>query len=270
LQALLNAMKILVSIVFLTYSSWSDYRTREVSNRVWLLYGPVALILSLTEFVFYEPSRLPFFGLSFGLTTFIAFVLFYSGGFGGADSKALMCIALALPFIPEIAFVPLFSSGISPLSQILFPLTVFSNGILLAAASAVYLLLYNIVWHIRNKRKLFEGSLSNESFGKKILVLITGYRTSVAKIEEKWHIYPMEKIIDENEVPVRRKLVIMPKDEGRTKIVSHLSNAVKAGKINGYVWATPGLPLLIFLTIGLILALVFGDIVWLFITHILS
>jgi preflagellin peptidase FlaK len=270
LQALLSAMKILVSIVFLTYSSWSDYRTREVSNRVWLLYGPVALILSLAEFVLYEPSRLPFFGLSFGLTAFIAFVLFYSGGFGGADSKALMCIALALPFIPEITFIPLFASGISPLSQILFPLTVFSNGVLLAAASALYLFFYNIVWHIRNKRKLFEGSLSNESFGKKILVLITGYRTSIAKIEEKWHIYPMEKVVDENEDPPKRNLVIMPKDEGRTEIVSHLSNAVKAGKINDCVWATPGLPLLIFLTVGLILALVFGDIVWLFITHILG
>lgn len=270
MQALLSAMKILVSIVFLTYSSWSDYRTREVSNRVWLLYGPVALILSLAEFVFYEPSRLPFFGLSFGLTTFIAFVLFHSGGFGGADSKALMCIALALPFIPEITFVPLLSSGISPLSQIFFPLTVFSNGVLLASASAVYLFSYNIVWHIRNKRKLFEGSLSHESFGKKILVLITGYKTSIAKIEEKWHIYPMEKIVDENETPIKRKFVILPKDEGRTKIVDRLYNAVKAGKINGYLWATPGLPLLIFLTIGLILALVFGDIVWLFITHILG
>jgi preflagellin peptidase FlaK len=263
-------MKILVSLVFLTYSSWSDYRTREVSNSVWLLYGPVALILSLAEFLFYVPSRLPFFGLSFGLTTFIAFVLFYSGGFGGADSKALICIALALPFIPEITFFPLFSMGISPLSQILFPLTVFSNGVLLAAASAVYLFFYNIVWQIRNKRKLFEGSLSNESYGKKILVLITGYKTSVAKIEEKWHIYPMEKIVDENETPIKRNFVILPKDEGRTEIVDRLSNAVKAGKINGYVWATPGLPLLIFLTIGLILALVFGDIVWLFITYILG
>ena len=181
-----------------------------------------------------------------------------------------MCIALALPFIPEITFVPLLSSGISPLSQIFFPLTVFSNGVLLASASAVYLFSYNIVWHIRNKRKLFEGSLSHESFGKKILVLITGYKTSIAKIEEKWHIYPMEKIVDENETPIKRKFVILPKDEGRTKIVDRLYNAVKAGKINGYLWATPGLPLLIFLTIGLILALVFGDIVWLFITHILG
>jgi preflagellin peptidase FlaK len=270
LHAWLNALKILFSLFFLAYSSWSDYKTREVSNRVWLLYGPIALILSLFNFVLYEPSRLPFFGLSFGLTTIIAIALFYLGGFGGADSKALMCIALALPFIPEITFVPLFSSGISPLSQILFPLTVFSNGVLLAAASALYLFVYNIIWHTRNKRKLFEGSLSNESLGKKILVLITGYKTSITKIEKKWHIYPMEKIVDENETPIRRKFVIVPKDEGRTEIVSHLSNAVKAGKINGYVWVTPGLPFLVFLTIGLILALVFGDIVWALITHILG
>ena len=36
-------------------------------------------------------------------------------------------------------------------------------------------------------------------------------------------------------------------------------------KINAYVWATPGLPMLIFVTLGLIVALLFGDFVWLLI-----
>jgi prepilin signal peptidase PulO-like enzyme (type II secretory pathway) len=35
--------------------------------------------------------------------------------------------------------------------------------------------------------------------------------------------------------------------------------------IDSYVWATPGLPMLIFVTLGLIVALFFGDIVWLFV-----
>ena len=54
-----------------------------------------------------------------------------------------------------------------------------------------------------------------------------------------------------------------------TEIVERLSNAVDAGKIDSYVWATPGLPMLIFITAGLIVALVFGDVVWLLVRFIL-
>ena len=82
------------SLIILLYASWSDYKTREVSNRVWVIYAPIALALSLAGLLLFEPSQLPFYGLSFGVTAGIALLLFYAGGFGGADSKALMCIAL--------------------------------------------------------------------------------------------------------------------------------------------------------------------------------
>jgi preflagellin peptidase FlaK len=95
---------------------------------------------------------------------------------------------------------------------------------------------------------------------------VTGYKVSVTKLKEKWHIYPMEDINDADE----RNLVVVPKDEGRNEIVEHLSNAVDAGKIDDHVWATPGLPMLIFVTIGLIVALFFGDLVWILVTLILG
>jgi preflagellin peptidase FlaK len=257
----------MLSLAFLLYASWSDYKTREVSNRVWVLFAPLALILSLVELLLYEPSKFPLFGLSLGITVVIAFVLFYSGGFGGADSKALMCIALALPFFPAMLFTPVLAAGVSPLSQNLFPLTIFSNAVLFAAASGIYLLLYNVIWHRKTGKKIFEGSLATESIGKKLIVLITGYRVSVAKLKAKWHIYPLEDIEEENsEDPVKRKLVVVPRDEGRDEIVARLSRAADAGKIDAKVWATPGLPMLIFVTIGLITALLFGDIVWILVS----
>ena len=267
LQEILEAAKVTLSLAFLFYASWSDYKTREVSNRVWVLFAPSALLLSITELLLYEPSKLPFFGLSFGITTAIAFVLFYSGGFGGADSKALMCVALALPFAPQTLFAPVLAAGVSPLSQNLFPFTIFSNAVLFAAATGIYMLLYNVIWHRKTGKKTFEGTLATESIGKKIVALITGYKVSVAKLKAKWHIYPMEDIEEENgENPVKRKLIVMPKDEGRDAIVARLSKAVDAGKIDADVWATPGLPMLIFITIGLIIALLFGDIVWILVS----
>jgi prepilin signal peptidase PulO-like enzyme (type II secretory pathway) len=67
-----------------------------------------------------------------------------------------------------------------------------------------------------------------------------------------------------------RKLVALPKDEGRDAIVERLADAVEAGEIQDMVWATPGLPMLIFMTIGLIIALFFGDMVWVFVRFLLG
>ena len=271
MQNLFTAANIALSLSFLFYASWSDYRTREVSNRVWAIYAPIAFVLSLAGFLIYEPTRLPFFGLSFGVTAAIAILLFYTGGFGGADAKALMCIALALPFSTQAFFMPLLPNGASPLAQALFPITVFSNAVLFAAFSCVYLLVYNIVWHKKTRRKIFEGTLDKESTIKKLTALITGRRVSISQLKAKWHVYPMEdfEVLDGEDLP-KRKLVVVPKDEGRDEIVSRLEGAVETGKIDSYVWATPGLPMLIFVTAGLVAALTFGDIVWVVINMILG
>jgi preflagellin peptidase FlaK len=220
--------------------------------------------LTLAELLLFEPAQLPWFGLSAGVTVLIAFLLFYAGGFGGADSKALMCIAIALPFAPITLFTPLVASAVSPIAQLIFPITIFGNGVLFAAASGVYMILRNVVWQKRTKTPLFPGNLAKESIGKKLLVLITGYKMNISELKEKWHIFPMEDINEENEA-LNRKLVIVPKDEGRDKILERLSWAIETQKIDRYIWATPGLPMLIFVTLGLIVALVFGDLVWLFV-----
>ncbi len=270
MQTIFIAVKVTLSLVFLFYASWSDHKTREVSNRVWAVYAPIALFLSLTELLLYEPTKLPFYGLSFGVTAAFALLLFYSGGFGGADSKALMCIALALPFSTEMLFTPLLATGVSPLAQNLFPLTIFSNSVLFAAASGLYMLLRNLIKRAATGKKLFEGTLTSESIGKKLIVLITGYKVPIAKLKEKWHVYPMEDVNDDGENPLNRKLVVVPRDEGRDEIVERLSNAVDTGKISDSVWATPGLPMLIFVTIGLVVALIFGDIVWILVSYIIG
>jgi preflagellin peptidase FlaK len=132
------------------------------------------------------------------------------------------------------------------------------------------MLLRNLVQRATTGKNLFEGSLSTESIGKKLVVLITGYKISVAKLKEKWHVYPMEDVDDTGESPLKRKLVVVPRDEGRSEIVERLSNAVDTGKIGDRVWATPGLPMLIFVTIGLIVALLLGDLVWLLVRFILG
>ena len=180
-----------------------------------------------------------------------------------------MCLALVLPFYPENLFSPILGEP-SLISQNFFPITVFSNAVLLAAATAVYIFIYNIFWHKKTGRKVFEEDHQKESLGRRILVLITGYKVPVHKLKQKWHLYPLEDVEGNVENRFKRKLVVIPRDENRNAIVERLAKAVDAGKIQDFVWATPGLPMLIFITTGLIITLFFGDIIWIFISFLLG
>lgn len=254
MNEVLNVARVVLSLVFLIYASWSDWKKREVSNRVWILFAPLAFVLTIVQFTLYSPSLLVIFGVSFAITSAMSIALFYLGGFGGADAKALMCLALALPYpvhlVPNVRlFLPI------------FPFTVFSNSVLLAAFSAVYALFRNSLWSLRNRGKLFAG-LENESVWRKIIVLITGYKIDPTELERNPHVYPLEDIASADSDENRRVLLSYPKDESRDEIVARISSAAKRGQIRNDVWVTPGLPLLIFITAGLIIALFVGDLIW--------
>ncbi|MCX8150598.1 MAG: prepilin peptidase [Candidatus Bathyarchaeota archaeon] len=272
MQLILAAARVTVTLVFLLYSSWSDYKTREVSNKVWALYAPMALTLSLVEFTLYDQTVFPTFTLSVILTIVSALLLFYTGAFGGADSKAFICIALALPVFPKILLKPLLPNGLSPISQTMFPLTVLSSSVLIAATSGLYLLLSNIAHRFTTGKPLFQGTLASESLSKKLLVLITGKKFSLKTLKEKWHIYPLEDINEtaDQQPQLQRKLTLVPHDEGRDNVLERLSTAVAAGQIDDDIWATPGLPMLIFVTVGLIMALTLGDVIWFLVSLLLT
>lgn len=222
---------------------------------VWAILAPSALALTAFQFLMFTPELLYIYALSFIVTSAFALILFYVGAFGGADAKALMCISLALPVYPTNL---LQSYGfVSPL----FPITIFTNAVLLAAISVVYALLRNLLWKSRNKKGLFEG-LEKESFGRKALTLLCGYKVKTAELEKGGYLYPLEDVYVTETRESRRKLLVFPKDEERKEIMERLLKATDEGKLENEVWATPGLPMLIFITLGLIVALAYGDIVW--------
>ena len=263
MKEVLDSIRVLLCLVFLIYASWSDFKTREVSNWVWVILAPLAFILTSSRFFLFSNELLQGYVLSFAVTSALSITLFYTGAFGGADAKAFMCLSLALPFYPANLFQP-YSGVISPLSQILFAITIFSNSVLLAALSVLYIVVRNLSWKQRNKKNLFEG-VKKESKWRKILVLLCSYKVDIAELEKKQHLYPLEDFV-ENE----RKLLVVPKDEGREKIVGRLQKAKQEGRLQNGVWATPGLPMLIFVTIGLIIALFYGDIVWVIVRSVLG
>jgi preflagellin peptidase FlaK len=133
--------------------------------------------------------------------------------------------------------------------------------VILVVVPVLWIASRNVLWRKRTGRRFFEGDQGNESTGKKFLILITGYKVPIAMLKEKWHVYPLEDV-ENVEGGFRRRLIVLPKDEGRTAIVDRLEKAIGSGTIEDDVWATPGLPMLILVTLGLIVALFLGDVIW--------
>ena len=256
MNEVLDGLRVLVSLVFLGYASWSDLRKREVSNKVWVIFAPVALTLTSLQFFLFSPFSSYSFVVSVVVTSGISVTLFYAGAFGGADAKALICLSLALPSYPTHLLQPSFRL-LSPL----FPISVFCNAVLLAALSAFYVLLRNYLWKRRTGKKLFED-FEEVSFSRKILTAVSGYKVKVVELEKKEFLYPLEDIRVVETGESERKLIVIPRDEEREEIVERILEASREGKLECDVWVSPGLPMLVFITAGLVLALVFGDIIW--------
>jgi len=264
LQYVLEGVRVSLCLAFFVYASWSDYKTREVSNTVWIVLAPFALLLTTLQLYLFVPESWSTYVLSFALTSVLSVVLFYAGAFGGADAKALICLALALPLYPTGLLQPLFGS-VSPL----FPITVFSNGVLLAVTSIFYSIVRNYLWKAKTRKSLFEG-FEHVSLGRKILTLVCGYKVNFTELKKTTHSYPLEDVRVTEEGQTERSLLTFPKDEERTAIVDRISTAVKVGRLPEEVWITPGLPMLIFITLGLIVALFLGDFLWIFLRLILG
>jgi preflagellin peptidase FlaK len=251
---MLDGVRISVCLIFFIYASWSDLKKREVSNKVWAVLAPLGFALTFLQFYLFSPDMLQILAFSFVVTSAVSVALFYAGAFGGADAKALICLSLVLPY-PVHLLQPI---GYSPP---LFPITVFTNAVLLAASTVLYAIMRNILWKYRTGKRIFEG-FEAQSMGRKALAFLCGYKVNINGLEKMKHFYPLEDLMVTETGKTERRLLVFPSEEKKEKVVEKLIDARDKGELGGDVWITPGLPLLVFITAGLIIALTLGDIIW--------
>jgi len=195
----------IIPAFFLAYSSIEDIKKREISDWVWLAMVVAGIIFLLAGYT-------SFFNFTVSITvcTVLALALYHSGMMGGGDGKMLIGLGAMMPHYGN-SFIPL------------FPLTVFTNALLISLAVPVFMLSRNL------KDKNIELS------PKGMILMFTAYRVS----KLKWYDAPLEFEEDGT-----RKVGIFPKDTGNVK---------------GRIWATPQLPFLVFLFFGFIISLFYGD-----------
>ena len=244
----LNLAAFLLSIILLGYSAYSDMRTREVSNLVWAAYLPLALVILSVKLIL-DPRLLTLSIISIVTTACLSFLMFYLGLFGGADLKAFICLSIALPTYP-------FSPKLTSINPI-FPLTILYTAYFLSLSVVFYVLIKNLNW--RRKNREFFKDFGETPSSKKVMVLLTGYKTSFAKLQEKVYLYPMEEISKDNSALHRRLKLFVGAEANRDQLVRNLGEHLSENE-KEEVWVTPGIPLLLFALIALILNAFAGDV----------
>jgi preflagellin peptidase FlaK len=139
----------LVAVPVFAWAARRDVKTRRVPNRAWLpllVAGVIALAWDAWLLADAAGYRRRVFALrvvlSLGLVAPLGYVFWRLGGFGGADAKAVITIAVLLPVYPVFYVGGGYPAHQAPLG--VFSLTVLSNTVLVGLAYPVVLALRNL------------------------------------------------------------------------------------------------------------------------------
>jgi len=104
LTLMLELVRFIPLLFVIGYAAYSDYKTGEVPNKVWLYTIIGGLLTALETAIFFSIPLLLFNLLVIGFCVGIGFLMFHLGG-GGADSKAFMTIGISAPLFPLWSFL---------------------------------------------------------------------------------------------------------------------------------------------------------------------
>ncbi|WEL18918.1 Peptidase A24B, FlaK domain protein [Halorhabdus sp. SVX81] len=147
----------LLVVPVLGWAAWRDVRTRRVPNRTWLPLAGLGVVLLVwdawlvwTDGLVVDPRVLAptpalfVFQVAFslGLLVPLAYAFWWMGGFGGADAKALIVLAILFPTYPTYLVADMALPAIRP-SLGVFALTILSNAVLVGLAYPLALAVRN-------------------------------------------------------------------------------------------------------------------------------
>lgn len=241
----LNITRLIAGVILLGYASYTDIKTRRASNKLWLIMGVIGAVLLIYQMYLYMEYDTEMFEI---MKIYLVFIPFMIGLvyvlfqlrliFGGADAKALMALAVLLPF-PSLEWIPT-GSGLPNLplfesivdNNLPYCWGAFINALFIFLFIPIALLIYNIL-------------KKNIAFPHVFL----GYKISIKKAKEEF-VWPMEQIKEDGE----KKFVYMPKEFDAEEELNKFEN-------KGYkeVWVTPKIPFMIPLLIGYITVFIFGS-----------
>ncbi|MFB6108494.1 MAG: prepilin peptidase [Haloplanus sp.] len=160
----------LLAVPALGWAAVRDVRTRRLPNRLW----PPLVALGVLTLAWDALGHVPVagvddrlflirVGVSLCFLVPVAYGLWWVGGFGGADAKALMTVAVLFPTYP-VYYLPFGAYPAVRTTLGVFSMTVLTNTVLLGAAYPLYL------------------GVRNALAGERSPVMFVGRRTAVSAL----------------------------------------------------------------------------------------
>jgi len=232
-----------LALAVLAYASYSDVKTREVSDLVWLIGCPAGLALSLHGVSAGGISATALL-LSTALSACLAALFFRLGLFGGADALALVFTGLTVPAYPD---------GL-PLLEDPLPLPSFAalcNAALLSLAWPLAVFALNVADVLRGKNPFRDVEVD---FWGALALMFTARRVSLERLASGLHYFPAERLLERD-----GRLIRVP----AYFVKAEADVAAMTGKMLEHrelyadgALASPTLPMVAFLAAGLALTLV--------------
>ena len=243
----LDILRVLVATAILGYSCVTDWKVRRAPNALWYVMGGFGVIFGLYQLWLndFNLSFLIWLGAGVLFIYMLVYLIFRVGGFGGADAKALIAIAIMFPLYPAIDLAgfnfPISDDIMSPV----FALAVLGNAVVLNIIVPLCMLLYNLT-------STPPSELLSNPVGA-----FTGYRARIGDLKGK-HLRLMHHY-GEEDGNVQKRWVFKGSEIDDSS-VKELAKWRDAGKIGDKVWVTPKLPFLIPITLGFLVGVFYGDI----------
>lgn len=246
ISSLLVPLRISLVITMLSYASYKDLKSREVSDWVWLVFGAISVPLDAWGLLSGELSVMGL-ALALGFSVVLSISGWFFGLFGGADLLAFIVVSALSPLTPSLGF----PSVLFP--PLFFPLSVVSDAVVFAGLSILLVLGSNL---------LSSGLNPEESagigLGKRLGLMLTARLKRLDSLRGPPFEYPLEYVDVSGEVKVK----LRPDLSDDSKALETLQKLRDAGREKVFVTYT--LPFLLFLLFGYLAAVTLGDILlWL-------
>jgi preflagellin peptidase FlaK len=234
------------------YAFWGSPELEEIrkGNPMDLIWA-VVYVMSIVVFLVYVYSQLykpdsisdeTMMLFPIPVVILIYYIMYYAniGGIhllhGGADAKGLIALSVLVPVYPVLWNMPMFTSMSDSYLDLFVP---FSFSVLMNAAW-IPVLFYVFYFPLRN--------IIQRSFG---IPMFFGYRMDIDKVDGA-HVWLMQRCDKEN----NQRVVLLP-----SRLPGHKGDLRRLKKLGEQrVWVTPKIPFMIPLLIGVILLVVFGNV----------
>ena len=241
-QIELTILRVSLTLTMLAVAGYKDFRYREVSDWIWIIFSSIGLPLDAYEIWIGNLSAMSL-ALALSFSALLAIGGWWFSLFGEADLLAFIVISIISPTTPILRVKPLL------MPPIFFPLSLVSNSVLLGALSIFLVLAINI----KDKQNWFEG-YDGLSASIKIGLLLTARRKEIDSTKGPPFEYPLESI-DENEFV---HVSLWPDVSDDLKASETVRNLKEKGRT--HVWVTYTHPFLFILLIGYIITILLGDV----------